>query len=109
MFSEQIRFPYRGDLNMCVGGRMCMSSVQFNSIQDGVYALWKAHMRSTPSLRSVPSVAFETVPMLVCLTMARSRPPQGRSVERFLFLYASLLQAIDGVMPLALCSVQKMI
>ena len=40
------------------------SSVQF---QDGMYALGKAHMRSTPRLSGVsPSVvAFETVPMLV--------------------------------------------
>ena len=34
-----------------------------SSIQDGIYALEKAHMRSTPSLRSFPNVAFETVPM----------------------------------------------
>ena len=31
-------------------------------------------MRSTPSLRSFPNVAFETVPMFVWLTMALSRP-----------------------------------
>ena len=34
----------------------------------------KAHKRSTPSLRSFPNVVFETVPMLVWLTMALSRP-----------------------------------
>ena len=39
--------------------------VQFSSVQDGIYALEKAHMHSTPSLRSVPKVAFETVPMFV--------------------------------------------
>ena len=38
---------------------------QFSSVQDGIYALRKAHMRSTPSLRSFPNVALETVPMLV--------------------------------------------
>ena len=43
------------------------SSVQFSSVQDGIYALRKAHMRSTPSLRSFPSLALETVPMLVWL------------------------------------------
>ena len=48
--------------------------VQFSSVQDGIYALEKAHMHSTPSLRSVPKVAFETVPMFVRLTMALSRP-----------------------------------
>ena len=31
-------------------------SVQFSSVQDGIYALGKAHMRSTPSLRSSPNV-----------------------------------------------------
>ena len=31
-------------------------------------------MRSTPSLRSFPNVAFETGPMFVGLTMAFSRP-----------------------------------
>jgi len=41
------------------------SSVQFSSVQDGIYALGKAHMRSTPSLKSFPNVALETVPMLV--------------------------------------------
>ena len=35
------------------------SSVQFSSVQDGIYALWKAHMRSTPSLRSFPKVALK--------------------------------------------------
>ena len=34
---------------------------QLSSVQDGIYALGKAHMRSKPSLRSFPKVAFETV------------------------------------------------
>ena len=34
----------------------------------------ETHMRSAPSLRSFPSVALETVPMLVWLMMALSRP-----------------------------------
>ena len=46
----------------------------FSSIQDGIYALGKTHMRSTPSLTSFPNVAFETVPVFVWLTMALSRP-----------------------------------
>ena len=49
-------------------------AVLVSSVQDGIYALGKAHMRSTPSLRSFPNVAFETVPMFVRLTMALSRP-----------------------------------
>ena len=36
--------------------------------------LGKVHMHSTPSLRSFPTVAFETVPVFVWLTMAPSRP-----------------------------------
>ena len=32
-------------------------------IQDGIYALGKAHIRSIPSLRRFPNIAFETVPM----------------------------------------------
>ena len=36
-----------------------------SSVQDGMQVLKKAHMHSTPSLRSFPNVAFETVPMLV--------------------------------------------
>ena len=40
------------------------SPVQFSSVHDGMYAFGKAHMRSTPSFRSFPNVALETVPML---------------------------------------------
>ena len=75
------------------------SSVLFSSVQDGIDALGKAHMRSTRlySIRSFPNVALETVsvtqvlvlrffmdlavtptfrrvPMLVWLTMSLSRP-----------------------------------
>ena len=38
---------------------------QFSSFQSGGYALGKAHMRSAPSLRSFPNVAFETVPTFI--------------------------------------------
>ena len=51
-----------------------MSVAWFSSVQDGIYALGKTHMRSTPTLTSFPNVAFETVPMLVRLTTALSRP-----------------------------------
>ena len=40
-----------------------MSVFWFSSVQDGIYALGKSHMRSTPSLTSFPNVAFETVPI----------------------------------------------
>ena len=40
--------------------------VQFSlvQLQDGICGLRKAQMRSAPSLRSFPSVAFEMIPML---------------------------------------------
>ena len=56
-------------------------SVHFSSVQDGIYALGKAHMRPTPSLRSFPNGALETVPMLVWLTMALFSSSQGRSLS----------------------------
>ena len=37
----------------------------FSSVPDGIYALGKAHMHSTPSLRSFPNAAFETVAMFI--------------------------------------------
>ena len=41
-------------------------NVQFSSGQEGMDALRKAHMRSTPFSRTFPqNVAFETVPMFV--------------------------------------------
>ena len=51
-----------------------ISGVQFSSVQDGICALGKVHMLSTLSYRSFPSVAFETVPMFMWLTMALSHP-----------------------------------
>ena len=44
----------------------------FSSVRDSNCALWKAHMRPIPSLRHFLSVAFETVPMFVWLTMTLS-------------------------------------
>ena len=47
----------------------------FSSVQDGIYVPGKAHIiHSIPSVRSFPSVAFETVPVFVWLMMAPSRP-----------------------------------
>ena len=57
--------------------RLC--SPQLISVQDGIYALGKAHMCSTPFSEVFPNVAFETVPMFVCLKMTLSRPfKEGR-------------------------------
>ena len=52
-------------------------------------------MRSAPSLRGFSNVAFETVPVFVWLTMALSRPFKEDCL--------AIIQAIDGVMSLALC------
>ena len=59
-------------------------------------------MRFTTSLERVPNVASETVPVFVRLTMALSRPFKADHPAFPLTSYASLLQAIDGVMSLAL-------
>ena len=54
-------------MNECVNSRgspntpSLRSPHELSSVQGGIYALGKAHMRSTPSLRNVPSVAFETM------------------------------------------------
>ena len=49
-------------------------TAQFSSVQDGMFALGKAHMHSTLSLRSFPNVAFDTVPMLIWLMIAIFHP-----------------------------------
>ena len=63
----------RYDVAYCTGLEHCKLA-RFSSVQDGVYVLGKAYMRSTPFLRNVHIVAFETVPTLVWLTMALSPP-----------------------------------
>ena len=85
-------------------GRFYVGQIPFcTSVRDGIYALGKAHMRSTPSLRSFPNVAFETVPMFVCFSNDGPLSSfEGRSSSASSF-HASLLQAIDGVMSLASC------
>ena len=73
---------------------LCQSClVQFSSVQDGIYALAKAHMRSTSSLRRFPNVVFETIPMFVWLTMALSGPVKEDRLAVVSF-NACLLQAI---------------
>ena len=47
---------------------------QFSSVLDVISVLGKAHIDSTPSLRSFPNVAFEIVPMFVWLMIALSCP-----------------------------------
>ena len=47
--------------------------VQFGSVQDGIYALGNANMRSIQSRRSFPILLFKTIPIPVSLTMTLSR------------------------------------
>ena len=54
------------------GGLTCPDICQFSSVQEGIYTFRKARLHSSPSRRSFPSV--ETVPVMVCLTMALSLP-----------------------------------
>ena len=63
-----------------------------SSVQDGMYAFGKPHMRSTPSLKEFsPNFTLETVPMLGLIDDGGPfSSPQGRSLhERFLFLRLS--------------------
>ena len=73
-----------------------LSSVQFSSVQRGIYALGKAQMRSTRSLRSFPNDAFGTVPNFGLIDDDPFSSAQERSLSASSF-YASLLQAVDGV------------
>ena len=54
-------------------------------------------MRSTLFVGSVSNITSETVPVFVQLTVTLLQ-----IIERFLILRSSFLQAIDGVMSLAL-------
>ena len=74
-----------------------------SSVQYILYALEKAHIRSTPFLIGFHCIAFETVAVLVWLTTALFGPSQRRSQSACPF-YASLLRATDAVVSLELCS-----
>ena len=79
-----------------------VTSLQFSSIQNGtIYMLGKALVHSTPSVRHFPNIAFETVPVSVCLMIAFSHP-FSRLLSAYSF-HAFLLQAVNAVMSLALC------
>ena len=74
--------------------------LQFSSVQNSIYVLGKAHMRSTPSLRGFPNVAFETSNVRLIDADPLSSF-QGRSSSASSF-HASLFQAFDSVMSSAL-------
>ena len=75
-----------------VGDAACFSS-QFSSVQYGIYALGKAHMRFTPSLRSIPNVAFETSRgrgTLLGISTARLFPSSSFFLSSFFFFHLCL-------------------
>ena len=81
--------------------RLWGCSVQFSSVQDGIYALYKVNVRSTPSLTGSPALPLKR---FQCSSDWRSGPFSfflGRSLV--LPLSIPLLQAISGVISLALC------
>ena len=76
----------------------CYSNSYISSFQDhedGICVLRKACMQFTLSLRTFPTIAFETVPLFIWLVMSLSPFIQGRSSGAPSF-HACLLQAIDG-------------
>ena len=78
---------------------MSSCSVQFVGLDD-IYTFSEARTRSTAlSFRGSPNVAFETVSILVRLTMASSRRFQA---DRRPLPFPSLIQTIDGLMSFAL-------
>ena len=52
----------------------CWWLVQLSSVQNGICALRKAHMCSTPPLKSLPNIAFETILVFVWFMMTHSHP-----------------------------------
>ena len=76
-------------------------SVQFNSVQDGSYGLGKPHTRSTLS-QKFPERRLRNGSNVRLIDDGSLSPFQGRLTSSSSF-HASLLQAIDGVMSLALC------
>ena len=63
--NESCRQTVRGFPTELDKANMHRQNENNSSVQDGFYALGKAHMRFTPSLRRFYDVAFEIVPMLV--------------------------------------------
>ena len=76
-----------------------------SSVQGGIYALGKAHMRSTSSLRSSPNVAFETVQNVGGLIDdGLFSSSQGRSLSASSFLRLSHPQKLcENPRPPVLC------
>ena len=92
-----MHFFFRGVL-----GTFLFSSVQFSSVQDGIYTLGKAHMRSTLSISEV----YPTMLLKRFQCSSDWRWPYlvlSKKTSSASSFHASLLKAIDSVMSLALC------
>ena len=77
-----------------------VSSVQFSSVQDGISARGKAHMRFIPSLGSFPGVAFETVPNVRLIDDDGPLSSfQGRLSSASSFHVGPSLSELSGVVP----------
>ena len=81
--------------------RVHLAYVQFSSVQCGMESPFYGKPTCAPFCLS--GISLETVLMLVWLTMALSRPAKVNRWPFAIFFYASLLQAVDGVMSLTLC------
>ena len=66
-------------------------------VQDGVYALGKAHMRSIPSLRSFPNVALKTV--IHVHTHTHTHSLSVVQSDRFERLNAKVRTVSDSIFP----------
>ena len=79
-----------------------VATVQFSPVQDGIYALEKAHMRSNPSLsQKFPQRCLRNGSNVRLIDAGPLSSFQGRSSSASCF-HASFLQAIDGVMSMVL-------
>ena len=74
---------------------------ELSSVQNGIYALRKVHMRSTPSLK-FPQRCLWSSSSVRRIDDGPLSSFQGRSSSASSF-HASVLQAIGGVLSLALC------
>ena len=78
------------------------NTIQFSSVQDGIYVLWTVHMGSTTSLRSFPHRCLWNGSNVRLIADGPLSSFQGRSSSASSF-HASLLQVTDVVLSLALC------
>ena len=74
------------------GGKF--SSVLFSSAQDGIYALGKAHMCSTPSLRSFPSVSLETVGKCTVEIVQSLSWPEQKFISKFVKMWVKMFTTL---------------